>query len=120
VTTQPTTIFAFDDDGAYHLWWAARSTPIFRVVSVDGYADMPEDRAYFLPRGFPDVAITRLVDGEQFWLAFRAPSWRPEKQVVQELRARGYEIGEPFESTAQGATAFLVPVSRVTVPTATR
>jgi uncharacterized membrane protein len=118
VTTQPTTIFAFDDDGAYHLWWSTRSKPVFRVVSVDGYRDMPEDRAYFLPRGFPDVAVTRVVDGERFWLAFRATSWRPEKQVLQELRTRGYEIGEPFESTAQGATAYFVPVSRVTAPTA--
>jgi uncharacterized membrane protein len=114
VTTRPTTIFVFEDEAAYHVWWAVRNNPLFRVVSVDGYADMPEDRAYFLPRGFPDVAVTRSVDGEQFWLAFRAASWRPEKQVVQELRAYGYEIGEPFSSTAQGATAYLVPVSRVT------
>jgi uncharacterized membrane protein len=114
VTTRPTTIFVFHDDAAYFVRWATRSNPLFRVVSVDGYADMSEDRAYFLPRGFPDVEVTRSVDGEEFWLAFGATSWRPEKQVVQELRARGYGIGEPFESTAQGATAYMVPVSRVT------
>jgi hypothetical protein len=118
VTTQPTTIFAFEDEAAYHLWWATKNNAAFRVVSVDGYPDMPEDRAYFLPRGFPDVAVMRSLEGDRFWLAFRAQRWRPEKEVVQELRKRGYEIGEPFESTAQGATAFLVPVSRVTAPPA--
>jgi uncharacterized membrane protein len=113
-STEQTTVYVFEDDGAYHLWFALRRNPQFRVVSVDGYADMPEDKAYFLPRGFDDVKIIdkNAITGDKFWLAFRAAKWNPDKQVLQELTARGYKIGEPLNYRAQGVTIFFVPIAK--------
>lgn len=113
-TAGQTTVFIFEDDGAYHLWYAVKDNPRFRVVSIDGYADMPEDKAYFLPRGFNAVRVAdkSAIEGERFWLAFRDLKWNASKQVLQDLKARGYRIGEPLTFRAQGITTFLVPVER--------
>jgi hypothetical protein len=113
-TAEQTTVYIFEDDGAYHLWYALKDNPRFRIVSIDGYADMPEDKAYFLPRGFDGIraADKSVIEGERFWLAFRDLNWNPNKQVLQDMTARGYKIGEPLTFRAQGVTAFFVPVER--------
>ena len=111
-TAEQTTIYAFEDDAAYYLWYALKENPRFRVVSIDGYADMPEDKAYFLPRGFDEVKTgdQNAIQGERFWLAFREKNWKPDKQVLLFLQSKGYKIGTPLEFRAQGVSAFLVPV----------
>lgn len=111
---EQTTVYIFEDDGAYHLWYALKENPRFRIVSIDGYADMPEDKAYFLPRGFDEVkaADKSTIEGDRFWLAFRDTKWKSDKQVLQDLTTRGYKIGEPLTYRAQGVSAFLVPVER--------
>ncbi len=112
-TTAPTTIYVFEDDGAYQLWYALKNNPKFKVVSIKGYDDLPEDKSFFLPRRFDDVQIAdkTAITGDKFYLAFRETSWKPDKQVLHDLTAQGYKIGEPLEFTAQGVTAFLIPVS---------
>lgn len=113
-TTAPTTIYVFEDDGAYQLWYALKNNPKFKIVSIKGYSDMPEDKSFFLPRSFGDVQISdkTAITGDRFYLAFRETSWKPDKQVLRDLTAQGYKIGEPSEFTAQKFTAFLVPVSK--------
>lgn len=109
-----TTVYVFEDDGAYHLWYALRRNPQFSVVSVDGYEDMPEDKAYFLPRGFNEVTVAdkNAIAGDKFWLAFRDVKFNRDKQILQDLTARGYQIGEPLTYRAQGVTIFFVPIAK--------
>ncbi|MEP6924097.1 MAG: hypothetical protein ABI954_06510 [Pyrinomonadaceae bacterium] len=113
-TNELTTIYIFEDDGAYQLWYALKNNPKFNIISIDGYADMPEDKAFFLPRSFDEVKVAdkNAIAGDTFYLAFRETAWKPDKQVLQDLRARGYEIGKPLEFKAQGVTAFLVPIEK--------
>lgn len=114
-TNSPTTIYVFEDEGAYQLWFALRGNPKFRLVSIDGYADIPEDKAYFLPRGFDEVkaADKSEIAGEKFWLAFRDKAWFSDKAVLKDLRARNYEIGERLVFNAQGVSIFLVPIEKI-------
>lgn len=113
--TEPATIYVFEDDNAYQLWYAVKNNPQFKIVSIDGYADMPEDAAYFLPRGFDAVQVgdKTAIRGEKFWLAFREKSWKPDKQVLRELTEKGYKINAPLEFRAQGVSAFLVEVQKI-------
>ncbi len=75
---------------------------------------MPEDKAFFLPRSFDDVKIAdkTAVADDKFYLAFRETSWKPNKQVLQDLSAQGYQIGTPLEFRTQGVSAFLVWVEK--------
>ena len=115
-TTAPTTVYVFEDDGAYQLWYWLKNNPKFKIVSIKGYDDLFEDKSFFLPRSFDDVQIAdkTAIAGDRFYLAFRETSWKPDKQVLQDLTKRGYKIGAPSQFTAQGFTAFLVPVDKVT------
>nr|MCU0238689.1 glycosyltransferase family 39 protein [Pyrinomonadaceae bacterium] len=62
-------IYAFEDLVAYHLWFANKNA---EIIKVNGYSDMPEDKAYFLPRGFDKIKQIDLnsLEGDKFWLAF--------------------------------------------------
>jgi uncharacterized membrane protein len=116
----PATVYAFEDLAAYHIWFVSRDK--LNVVKINGYEDMPEDKAYFLPRGFDDVRTGPKTDinGDTFWLAFRSDrpdqglrtDGMPKKQVLEDLEKRGYVFGPPFEFKAQGSTAYMVPVAR--------
>lgn len=113
-TSAHTTVYVFEDDAAYNLWYRLRRDARVEIVSVDGYADMPEDRAFFLPRGFDEVKVVGKdqIVGERFWLAFRDRARQPDKQILRELISRGYTIGQPLEFRAQGESAFLISVER--------
>jgi hypothetical protein len=94
---------------AYQLWFANKQ---FEITKINGYDDMSEDKAFFLPRGFDSVKVAdkSAVEGEQFWLAFRQDKLTVDKQVVRELEQKGYQIGEPVIFQTQGLTAFMLPV----------
>jgi Dolichyl-phosphate-mannose-protein mannosyltransferase len=103
-------IYTFEDLVAYHLWFANKN---FEITKINGYEDLPEDKAYFLPRGFNAIKIgdkTSLV-GNSFYLAFRDEKQIPFKQVLQDLRLKGYKIDEPIKVEAQGLIAFMFRVS---------
>lgn len=115
---QPFKVYAFEDLVAYHAWFALSSMRPgeFKVEVVKGIDGLREDPAYFLPRGFDEVKTTDGADAfaeEHFWIAFRDTAWKPESEPLRTLRARGLETGQGFRLTAQGHTAFLVPVRRV-------
>lgn len=110
---QPTKIYAFEDLVAYHFWFALRdSNARFEIVKINGIEGLTEDAAYFLPRGFDAVKTTNDFSGERFFVAFRAKSWNEAAPPLQNLKARGYEIGEPQIFEAQGLKAFLVAVQK--------
>jgi uncharacterized membrane protein len=102
-------IYAFEDLVAYQLWFANKQ---FEITKINGYDDMSEDKAFFLPRGFDSVKVAdkSAVEGEHFWLAFRQNKLTVDKQVVRDLEQKGYQIGEPVVFQTQGLTAFMLPV----------
>lgn len=113
-TETPETVYIFEDDGAYQLWYWLKNDSNFKIVSIDGYADMPEDKAYFLPRRFDEIETgdKTIIAGDKFWLAFRETTWKPDKQVLRDLIAQGYKVGRPLEFHAQGVTAFMVKIEK--------
>lgn len=111
---EPATIYAFEDDAAYYLWYALRGNRNFKIVLINGYADMPKDAAYFLPRGFADVQVSdnSQISGARFWLAFRDAKSPANKQVLRDLQQQNYQISQSLEFRAQGVTAFLVKAEK--------
>lgn len=119
-------VYAFEDLVAYHTWFALSSLSgaagAFEVEVVKGLPGLPEDPAYFLPRGFDGIAARDVRDarGESevfaedfFWVAFRATSRSLAQQPLKTLSEKGYVVGEGFELKARGRqVAFLVPVRR--------
>ncbi len=109
-------VYAFEDLVAYHVWFALDSVneKRFRVVLIKGIPGQVDDPAYFLPRGFHDVALkdATALDEDNYWVAFRDASANQNSEFLKNLSSKGYQIGECFSMSAQGNTAFLVPVRR--------
>ncbi len=112
----PARIFAFEDEAAYLLWFALRNTENIVVFKVDGIRELPEDRAFFLPRGFEQVKRTAPagMNGDKFYIAFRALRFDRSKEPLRGLLENGYTTGKPFSYEAQGLTVFLVEIRRDT------
>jgi uncharacterized membrane protein len=110
----PQKIYVFEDDGAYQLWYALKDDPRFEIVSVKGYADMPEDKAFFLPRGFDTIKIgdKTAFSGDEFWLAFRDAKFDSGKTVLKDLAAQNYRTELKFEYRAQGTAIFLIKATK--------
>jgi 4-amino-4-deoxy-L-arabinose transferase-like glycosyltransferase len=114
------TVYAAEELAAYHLWHAldggaANGGDRFRVVVVKNLPGVAEDRAFFLPRGFDEVAVVdadAAFSEDDFWLALRAPVADRDHTLLAALAARGYETGPRFEATAQGQRVTLVRVHR--------
>lgn len=108
-------VYAFEDLVAYHLWFANKSLD---VTKINGYEDLPEDKAYFLPRGFNDVKLgdKNSFSGDSFYLAFRDEKTIPFKDVLQDLRLNGFKIDEPIKIEAQRLIAFMFRVSKQPSP----
>jgi hypothetical protein len=106
-------LYTYEDLVAYHFWFALRdSDREFQIVKVNGVAGMPEDKAYFLPRGFDGIQTVSEdeIKGERFFIAFRAKTWNDSAPPLQNLKDQNYETGEPQIFEAQGLKAFLVEV----------
>lgn len=111
-------VYAFEDLAAYHLWYGMNLAHDrrFNISVVKDFHGLVEDKAFFLPRGFPEVTTIREPDAvpreEHFWVAFRDASGKAEHPFLKLLSAHGYETGERFEVTASGQKAFMVSVTR--------
>jgi hypothetical protein len=112
-------IYAFEDLAAYHLWYALRPSPQeqrFSIIVIKDYPGVVEDKAFFLPRGFPEVTTRGTNESpreEHFWVAFRVASGNAmEHPYLKMLSAQGYEMKEQFAVAASGQKAFLVSVRR--------
>jgi hypothetical protein len=113
----PIKVYAFEDLVAYQLWHELRAAGArgFEVAVVRGVPGVSEDAAFFLPRGFDEVASVGAAEAfgeERFWLAFRAAGRAEEHPAAKSLAARGYTLGPPLEVTARGQAAYLVPAAR--------
>ena len=69
-------------------------------------AGVPEDPAYFLPRGFDSVDRLGLVDPSEseFWIAYRSSDGTMPAAVAQ----KGYAVVEEQDLTVQNTHAVLV------------
>jgi hypothetical protein len=107
-------VYVYEDLVGYLMWFRLRDRPDVRIVKVDGVDEIPEDKAYFLPRGFDGVArVSRSeVAGDSFFVAFRDAKFDPRHPPLAEFVSRGYRIGEPFAFETPGLRAYLVRVSR--------
>ena len=112
----PTSVYAFEDLVAYHLWFALEregegSARRFKVVALKDVPGLTEDAAYFLPRRFDGVAKAFGADsigGERFWAAFRAESWDESQPPLNLMLERGYRAEKIYETGAQAQRAYLV------------
>ena len=102
-------IYVFEELTAYHLWFVLRNTENANVVLVKG-TGVPEDKAYFLPRGFTSVDIideTNLT-ADRIAIAFRDDGFDPTKPPLIGLLHNGYEVVETVPFPAGSSSAFLV------------
>jgi hypothetical protein len=110
-------IYAFEDLVAYQLWYALRSDGAngVRVAVVRDFPGVADDRAFFLPRGFDEVAsedVNAAMREDEFWVAFRDVEWNEENPLIKTLRGRGYEIVRREEFAAAGQKAFMIELRR--------
>jgi len=112
-SNEPTKIYVFEDLVAYHFWFALRdSDKKFQIVKINGIENLTEDKAYFLPRGFDEIQLKSSFEGEKFFVAFRDKNWNEFTPPLQNLKAQGYQFGEPQIFEAQNLKAFLVDVQK--------
>jgi 4-amino-4-deoxy-L-arabinose transferase-like glycosyltransferase len=91
-------VYAFEDLAAYHLWYGMKRAydRRFNISVVKDFPGLVEDKAFFLPRGFPEVTLLREPDvvvprEEHFWVAFRDASgmrMHPFLKMLSALRLR--------------------------------
>lgn len=106
-------IYVFEDLVAYHLWFALRNGRDANVIRVTG-TQVPNDDAYFLPRGFHSVRKIgeSEIDGDRISIAFRAAEIDAGKPPISILVSRGYEIVEILPFPVGTAKAYLCVLER--------
>jgi 4-amino-4-deoxy-L-arabinose transferase-like glycosyltransferase len=104
---EPAKIYAFEDLAAYHLWFALRRSTILRVGVVKGIEGQPDDPAYFLPRGFMDVATSSIdqIAEKNVWIAFRSEKPVNEVGVIENFKRVGFHECSSF-TRRYGSTTF--------------
>jgi hypothetical protein len=97
------------------MWFALRdAAENFEIIKVNGIEDLPEDTAYFLPRGFDKVQTTdeQGITGERFFVAFRDSNFNEKHPPLRNLVNKGYRIGAPVTFETPGLKGFLVEVRK--------
>ncbi len=90
----PPTIYSFENLAAYHLWFAGRKEGRERVSIIRGVPVRTDDQAYFLPRGFEEVATVNVdeIHDPELWLAFRVFQLNEEFPLIEAFTSRGYRV----------------------------
>lgn len=110
--TQKVKVYVFEDLVAYNFWFALRrSQSNVEIIKVNS-KDIPEDKAYFLPRGFNEVKkIEENSIGEQkFYIAFRDEEFRESRPPLKNFIDQGYKVGSPKVFEAGNLKGFLVEI----------
>lgn len=102
-------LYAFEDLAAYHLWFASRREGTANIVLVKD-TGVPEDTAYFLPRGFDEVSVIDQNGIRDKWisLAFRTRELDFTKPPLSTIGAHGFEVTETIPLPAQDTTVYLI------------
>ncbi|HMO82211.1 MAG TPA: glycosyltransferase family 39 protein [Pyrinomonadaceae bacterium] len=108
----PAAVYAFEDLSAYHLWFALRKYPNYRVYKIEGISGIEEDRAFFLPRGFDEVERIKIKDvpRRRAYAAFRDSEFLPGRPPLLSFTERGFELRKQQTFAADGPDTFLVEI----------
>jgi hypothetical protein len=91
-------IYAFDGLTAYHVWFDLRKRPDILaempIRKIDGLADVYDDRAFFIPRGFDGVTKTVFEQANEsdLWILFRSTTFDIQKPPLRYFAAVGYRV----------------------------
>lgn len=122
---EPKKLYVFEDLVAYHFWFTTRDFQNYRVTLLQGIQDLPNDPAYFLPRGFDGVRRISFHDiaDDEIWIAFRdtTPPDIPGveflgrfERPVTDFENRGYIVEEVKKIDGEPQTAYLIKMLRQT------
>lgn len=130
-SSEPARLYVFEDLVAYDYWFATRQIANREIVLLKGVEGMPNDPAYFLPRGFDGVAVSELprIEGEEIWLSFRkasrpAPvgeherSIRPFDVPITNFENLGYVVEDVKRQIYGTQTAYLIRMRKAPPPSA--
>lgn len=119
-SARPTSLYAFEDLVAYHLWFALKdaSGANHRVSVIKNLPGTTEDTAYFLPRDFDDIVVRgpEIPNETEIWIAFRASSVDEQQPPLKQFMSAGYQIRQVLSERAQGQNAFMIRVARASRP----
>ena len=89
--SQPEPLYVFEDLAAYHYWFAVRRNPDRNITLIKGIDGIPNDPAYFLPRGVDGVRVAGpdSVRENEIWISFR--------QATAGNSGKGSDEGRRFE-----------------------
>jgi uncharacterized membrane protein len=129
-SSPPRHLYVFEDLVAYHYWFATRTLPNYEVTLIKGIEGVPNDPAYFLPRGFDEVQTGDLdsVNEENIWVSFRKPTVsgrqgegflndgydRLFEVPVTSFEDRGYQVEDVKKEVLGSQTAYLVRMKKST------
>jgi uncharacterized membrane protein len=92
-------VYVFEDLAAYHLWFEFRNYADAnfrpRIIKVDDFPGMAEDKAYFTPRGLNDEYLTHgtlPTDSAHMWVVYRAIDFDVTKPPLSTLIKQGFHV----------------------------
>lgn len=108
----PDAVYAFEDLSAYHLWFALRKYPNYRVFKIEGVDGIAEDKAFFLPRGFDGIERITIKDvpRRRAYAAFRDSEFVPSRPPLRSFTELGFELRKQQTLAADGPDTFLVEI----------
>ncbi len=92
-----TPLIAVEDLITYHIWFERHGDlQMPGIVRLENVDDVPDDRAYFLPRGFDPIQRVNLsaLDLPKFRLVHRANNLSDSEPPLRNLIVKGYRILE--------------------------
>lgn len=115
-TSRPTSLYAFEDLVAYHLWFALKNDQRgnYKVSVIKNLPGTTEDNAYFLPRDFDEIEVRGPVipNGSEIWIAFRGPRVDEQQPPLKQFVTAGYQISQILTEKAQNQNAFMIKLER--------
>lgn len=102
-------IYTLEDLTAYHAWFTLKGDAP-TIYRVSGGFGMPEDKAYFLPRGVDEVRVVPedQIKDVRFYLIYRAKTWNETEPPLRNLTVKGYRFELIRQIPAGRETAFLI------------
>ena len=114
-SSRSTSLYAFEDLVAYHLWFALKAGSGRGKVSViKNMPDTTEDNAYFLPRDFNEIGVRgpEVPNENEIWIAFRAARVDEEQPPLKQFMSAGFQIKTVLTEKAQSQNAFMIKLER--------
>lgn len=119
-SSRSTSLYAFEDLVAYHLWFALKNAKdgTHKVSVIKNLPGTTEDTAYFLPRSFNDIEVRgpQIPNENEIWIAYRAPRVEEQQPPLNQFLTSGYQIKEVLNERAQNENAFMIRVARTSRP----